>query len=133
MKFLKYLQEEYFGATKTKSGFSGQEELLTVFKNPDRSEMKEAGEDGVIRFLADFQHSTLYIWNALLGTHENVIKKFNLSLVSYCRGSGHLNSSVKIDKIEGECVKATSQTINSNKSWLSRYFDYNNFEAGVAF
>lgn len=133
MKFLKYLQEEFFASTKTKSSFGGQEELLTIFKNPDRSEMKEAGEDGVIRFLADFQHSNFYIWNALLGTHENIIKKFNLPLTSYCRGSGNLHPSGKLNKIEGECIKTTSQTINSAKSWLSKYVDYNSFEVGVVY
>jgi hypothetical protein len=124
MKFLNYLQEEYFGAIKQKSMYSGQEEQLTVFKNPDRSEMKEAGEDGVIRYLIDFQHHNLYIWNALLGIHDTVIKKFNLPLVtSYCKGSGSLNSSGKLGTNEGDNVNISKEAFNNSKSWLSRYFD----------
>jgi hypothetical protein len=130
MKFLNYLQEEYFGAIKQKSSYSGSEEQLTVFKNPDRSEMKEAGEDGTIRYLVDFQHSALYIWNAMLGTHDTVIKKFSLPiLTAYCRGSGSLNSSGKLRSNEGEIINVTNKIFNNNKSWLSKYFDVYDLEA----
>ena len=58
MKFLHYLNEEYFGTVRSCSGASYE-----VFLNPDKKEFAEIPSKPYCRFVLDVEKEDLYVWD----------------------------------------------------------------------
>jgi len=48
---------------------------VEVFKNPSKKELKDLGQE--IRFIADAVAKTIYVWEAILATHNDVYREIS--------------------------------------------------------
>lgn len=133
MRLYNYLKEEYHGLIKKPSGG------IPIFKNPDRKEMREAGDLGTIRYIVDITKKNIYVWDGYSVLHLDVIRKLNLKLDLHFRGEGEWNGTKIIDNhfsLHGVDYIKTSKKytlkphrekaekwILDNKSFLSKFFD----------
>ena len=109
MKFLKYLQEEYY---KTLPGTFDMD--TEVFINPSSSDLAKMNKNNrdycklnnitpgplIVRFLGDYDKQRLYVWNANLQTHDFVGKRVGLDI--YHSRCFYGLASVKNNKIDYE-------------------------------
>jgi hypothetical protein len=135
MRLLKYIDEEW---VNTRSG-----EKQEIIDNPSKKEMDElASKSGMLRFIADNDNETLWIFSPHKLIHIDVWSKIpklnkgvdwtNINLTKYLlgkcfkRGSGwQMDSSDKIqyDKSSHDYI----QQLYYNSKWLKQYMNIDKF------
>jgi hypothetical protein len=126
MKFLKYLQEEYFGIVNSK--YLGKPSVAEIYKNPSPSELRKniiKDKDPDVRYIIDIDKKNLYVWCAYDLNHDKVIKDLGIKLNRYFRGTGDAKSG-KIAFPEGEFVNCETRDVvnfRNNSEWITKYFD----------
>lgn len=127
MKFLRYLQEEYFGSLPDKVYKAGVAKNISIeiLRNPSIADMKKiskfhsriGGGDSYLRFLIDTKKKDLYIWTANSQIlHDDVSKHFKLKYD--LKGYGDLSSKgkLRIDDIHW-------RGLLDSYPWLTKYFE----------
>lgn len=126
------MKEEYFGLMK-KSGFLGNKPL-TVFINPNKAEMREAGgKTKQVRYIIDAVKKDFYIWSAYERIHKDVIDHFGLKLTKHCRGMGEIDMQGKVTWNQADSHGVTPKWIDQNERWLSKYLHFDDFAEAIYF
>ena len=68
----KDILEEYSASLQTPRGY------CEIFLNPDRSELQQIPSK-ILRFIADDNHKKIYVWDANIALHTDVIRKVGVS------------------------------------------------------
>jgi len=138
-KATKFL-EQYLGLYSTRIS----DGKFTVFKNPSKKEMKEAGTNEttkrlIIRFIADSKTKTFYVWPAFEGLHIDMWKQLGTNyfvqdvqnLRIFC-GSAELEGSKWVvtnsDAFE---VYGDGKEWEQSFSWVSKWVDYKDYVASI--
>jgi hypothetical protein len=153
MKFLKFLQEEYFDSILFKNKID-----RPIFLNPGRSEMKEeylsyvkssyltsrnpaeifidpskaeirsaGGKDKEVRFIVDSRKKKFYVWHGFSVLHFDVIKHLKISGNYTIRGIGKIGPDGKIIPEVAESWGTSKAWPTKNKNWLSSFVNFEIF------
>jgi hypothetical protein len=107
-------------------GIKFQKDYIEVYSNPSRDELKELGD--VIRFVAHWPTKKVYVWDAYLAMHSDVMDKMGLTKpwdkIDYLKGtmkqqgSGYEVIILTFGDLGGEKLR---QLCQQDWSWTSRY------------
>lgn len=150
-KNISNLLESYVYSKKVRGG------ALTIYENPDRSDILSALKDSYeksddIRFIADFSSKKVYIFNGMLGIHEDGLRLLSmggetgnynnpnriLGDAIFWNGMAGVYKSVAIEShleivkyshnsSEVESAKKyLDEILNKNWTWVDKYLRYTN-------
>lgn len=98
------VEERYVGGEKTLVG-----DYSEIFANPNRKELRDAMEDGMIRFIADARTETVYVFSVNL-LHMDAAKKIDRMLYEYTRNGGSRQVLLGTGTVEGSLIDVMELT-----------------------
>lgn len=115
-----HIVEEY------ETAFKINKEYIEIFSNPSRQEMRDLGD--VIRFVAHGPTKKLYVWDAYLAMHNEILYRLGLTKswdkIDYLKGTaksegGHYDVTIlTFGELGGELLR---QLCKKDWSWTTTY------------